>query len=73
MERTLTLTTDERGIQQVPAYLPSNYRVVSIEPDTYDPDRFMVMTIVGTDSCGWTAEYVMDRLASGLYFAREVE
>ena len=39
MERTLTLTTDERGIQQVPAYLPSNYAVASVEPDPYGDDH----------------------------------
>lgn len=49
-----------RRIQQ---YLPSNYRLVSI-------DRGGAV-ILGSDRLGWTAEgYVLPRLASGLIFGK---
>lgn len=51
--------------ESVEAYLPDNYRVVlGCEEGTL---------IVGADNAGWTLdEYVLPRLASGLYFGDEV-
>jgi hypothetical protein len=47
-------------------YLPDNYRVVD-----YDPRG---VYIEGEDVAGWTLDdYVLPRLASGLYFGQEVE
>lgn len=49
----------------IKAYLPGNYTLVSERPDSF--------LIGGRDSHGWTLEdYVIPRLASGLYFAEEV-
>jgi hypothetical protein len=49
----------------VGAYLPANYRCAATDAaGTY---------IVGVDSAGWTLDgYVLPRLASGLYFGREI-
>jgi len=51
---------------QVAAYLPDNYRVVgSVDGQT---------VIAGRDVAGWTLDaYVIPRLASGLYFATEID
>jgi hypothetical protein len=47
------------------AYLPGNYSVVG----TYDVN----VVIAGEDVAGWTLDdYVIPRLASGLYFATEL-
>ena len=52
--------------RQVAPYLPANYSVV-VETE----DR---VVIAGHDNAGWTLDdYVIPRLASGLYFAEEVE
>lgn len=48
------------------AYLPANYEAVEI----MGADTFV---IYGYDNHGWTLDgYVLPRLASGLYFAREL-
>lgn len=50
----------------VAAYLPGNYRVFG----TVDGQT----VIAGRDPAGWTLEgYVIPRLASGLYFATEID
>ncbi len=50
----------------VACYLPSNYSVVDSDDTT--------TTIEGRDHAGWTLDgYVIPRLASGLYGAKEVE
>lgn len=50
----------------VSAYLPENYRVLgSVDGQA---------VIGGRDAVGWTLDaYVIPRLASGLYFATEVD
>ena len=46
-------------------YLPANYKVTAAADET--------VVIRGEDSCGWTLDdYVLPRLASGLYFGSEV-
>lgn len=60
--------------RQVAAYLPSNYRVtgVSVERVTTHANGHVV-TVEGEDSAGWTLDgYVLPRLASGLYFGKEI-
>jgi hypothetical protein len=56
---------------QVAAYLPGNYRIVHvIEDDSLG--RHII--IEGQDHAGWTLDdYVIPRLASGLYWAAEVD
>ena len=46
-------------------YLPANYSVIGEGPDG--------VLIAGEDKHGWTLDdYVIPRLASGLYFAQEI-
>lgn len=53
----------------VAAYLPSNYRVLFDHELTVDK----TVVIEGEDVAGWTLDdYVLPRLASGLYFGEEV-
>jgi hypothetical protein len=48
----------------IAAYLPANYKVVDSGDD--------YVLIEGEDSMGWTLDdYVIPRLASGNYFAKE--
>jgi hypothetical protein len=50
----------------IATYLPGNYRVLG----TVDGQT----VIAGRDQAGWTLEgYVIPRLASGLYFATEID
>lgn len=52
--------------EQIEAYLPSNYWVEAV----LDDDTVLVL---GEDVAGWTADdYVIPRLASGLYVAKHV-
>ncbi len=49
----------------VAAYLPANYTVIGEGSEG--------VLIVGKDSAGWTLQdYVLPRLASGLWFGREL-
>ena len=57
------LVTHVVTLREVEAYLPSNYSVVRSEVGPL---------IFGRDNAGWTLGYVIDRLASGLIFAKEV-
>lgn len=51
------------ALPAVQRYLPENYEAQRVGP---------AIVIVGTDVAGWTLDgYVIPRLASGLYFARE--
>jgi hypothetical protein len=51
---------------EIAAYLPGNYRILG----TVDGQT----VIAGRDHAGWTLEgYVIPRLASGLYFATEID
>jgi len=55
-----------RDSAQVEAYLPSNYRVVTVSPKG-------TVLIAGEDAAGWTLEdYIIPRLGSGLMGCREV-
>lgn len=54
---------------QVRAYLPGNYKVVTVGADERN---FASVVIAGQDSAGWTLDgYVIPRLASGMIFAKE--
>lgn len=51
-------------IETIQHYMPSNYAAEAVGDD---------VVITGQDSAGWTLDgYVIPRLASGLYFAKEV-
>ena len=65
------------AVSKVEAYLPSNYAVVHVmrtaDGESVGGDYWLVV-VAGYDSAGWTAvDYVIPRLASGLYAARIVE
>jgi hypothetical protein len=52
--------------EQIAAHLPDNYQVLG------SVDRQTV--IAGRDAAGWTLDaHVLPRLASGLYFATEID
>lgn len=57
--------------ENVAAYLPDNYQVVAAPTD----EAVMPYTfIAGEDAAGWTLDdYVLPRLASGLYWGHEIE
>lgn len=58
------------GAAAIAAYMPENYSVIwkGIE------DGREVSVIAGRDVAGWTLDgYVLPRLASGLYFGREID
>lgn len=57
----------------IAAYLPSNYTVLARGAE--DPEFGGLVTIIeGTDHAGWTlSEYVLPRLASGLYSGYEID
>jgi hypothetical protein len=52
--------------EQIARYLPDNYQILgSVDGQT---------VIGGRDAAGWTLDaYVIPRLASGLYFAAEID
>lgn len=59
-------------LRTIRAYLPDNYAAAALEPDALGSSGPEVL-ISGEDVAGWTLDgYVIPRLASGLYFAREV-
>ncbi|MCP4902332.1 MAG: hypothetical protein GY906_35645 [bacterium] len=54
----------------IAAYLPRNYRARVAYAATRTG---RAVVIIGRDNAGWTLnDYVIPRLASGLYFAREI-
>lgn len=61
----------ESASDSIAAYLPSNYRIVKVvDGSEY---RTVHTIIAGEDNCGWTLDdYVLPRLASGMYFGREI-
>ena len=65
---------------QIDAYMPGNYSVIWRGEYQTDTDREFnlrdqfVTVIGGEDSHGWTLDgYVIPRLASGMYFAKEID
>ena len=59
----------------IAAYLPANYHIArGTVRDPIDPTLTRLGTLIeGVDNAGWTLDgYVLPRLASGLYFGREV-
>jgi hypothetical protein len=60
----------DRASDVLSAYLPANYSLARFAVD----DGRVVALISGQDRAGWTLDgYVLPRLASGLYFGREVD
>jgi len=63
--REALIRTAPGNVEVVARYLPSNYTVVGHDS--------MGVTIRGIDRAGWTLDdYVLPRLASGLYFGEEL-
>ncbi len=59
------------SVEEVAAYLPDNYEVISDHAANPDGTRVNCV-IAGYDYLGWTLdEYVIPRLASGLLACRE--
>ena len=63
---------------KIDRYLPDNYAILHEEPATLDDpharDYWRHVVIGGTDFAGWTLDdYVIPRLGSGLYPAREID
>ncbi len=51
-------------------YLPSNYEVIGLS----EHEGRSVAVVAGRDNAGWTLhDYVLPRLASGLYGGREID
>lgn len=62
------VTVRGRTSREIAAYLPDNYTIVDTSPNPTGVD----VVIEGEDVAGWTLDgYVIPRLASGLFFARE--
>jgi len=56
--------------ETIARYLPGNYEVTG----SAVMSKEIMVEIAGEDFAGWTLDdYVIPRLASGLYFAKEVE
>jgi hypothetical protein len=59
------IITHKADLETVRKYLPANY--------TAEKNAFDAIVIEGEDNAGWTLDgYVIPRLASGLYYAKEV-
>lgn len=57
------------GYAKIKPYLPDNYRITQLGSD----DEGAYVMIEGEDEAGWTLDdYVIPRLASGLWWAKEV-
>lgn len=68
------------GALVIADYLPSNYEVIHrVEPHLRAPGVIPqrnpgVTVIAGRDRAGWTlTEYVLPRLATGMYFGDEID
>jgi hypothetical protein len=72
----ITVTRHDGAVAAVANYLPSNYEVIYSERHAeWSTDRqWTSVVIAGEDSCGWTLhDYVLPRLASGLYSGVEID
>jgi hypothetical protein len=64
--RHTTRPADELRVME--RYMPSNYHVAAV----MTPEGRAIL-ISGVDSAGWSLDgYVLPRLASGMYYAREI-
>jgi hypothetical protein len=64
--RAAVIDRSRDPIEAVRRYLPSNYSASFA-------DGGSTIRIVGRDEAGWTLEYCIGRLASGLIWAREIQ
>jgi hypothetical protein len=69
----LRLATDPHETARVMArYMPANYDVLPVVRETAAGPEHGVL-IFGQDNHGWTMDdYVLPRLASGLWYSREI-
>lgn len=76
MKRYALIMSDS---SQIDAYMPGNYSVIwRGEFMSYVTDRIAktqkVTVIAGEDNAGWTLDdYVLPRLASGMYHGKEID
>lgn len=71
--RAVIAVQTENDHKAIPAYLPGNYKVVGTVTD-FDEFGTTGLLIEGKDDSGWTLDdYVLPRLASGLYVGRELK
>lgn len=70
--RRYALVSADAGKQdQIAAYMPGNYSIVG--RTAIGGTNLVQFLIAGSDVAGWTLDdYVIPRLASGLYFAEEI-
>lgn len=69
--RYALVTVDVGKVEQIKAYMPGNYEVVGRTP--IGASNTVKVLIAGRDRAGWTLhEYVIPRLASGMYWAEEI-
>lgn len=61
------------GALAIADYLPSNYEVIHRDVPWGKSENRGQTVIAGQDRAGWTLQYVLDRLASGLYFGEEID
>jgi len=69
--RTISRPTEDVLVtaRVIERYMPSNYQAFPVLDGNANP----AVLIVGRDNAGWTlGDYVLPRLASGLYSAREI-
>jgi len=73
-ERKARVTGRGATRETIARYLPDNYRVTSAEvQDRSSAEPYPVVYIAGRDQAGWTLDgYVIPRLRSGMFFAREL-
>lgn len=61
-------------VDAVQRYLPGNYALMESFPGTFEGLERVIVVIGGSDVAGWTLDgYVIPRLRSGNYAARELE
>jgi hypothetical protein len=69
--RYALVSVDIGKVEQLKAYMPGNYEVLGRTP--IGASNTVSVLIGGRDSCGWTLDdYVIPRLASGMYYAVEI-
>jgi len=72
----ITTENAERDRQSIASFLPANYEVVGVLDVSDFPEVYgdSLILIGGIDRAGWTLDdYVLPRLASGLYFGDEIK
>lgn len=77
MTRYALVAGNDITLERIANYLPGNYRVLGMRDDSALPLHIRTIgphvLICGEDDSGWTMDdYVLPRLASGLWFGTEI-